>query len=385
MNDDSHWMRRAIRLAMNGRGRVEPNPMVGCVIVKNGRVIGEGYHQQFGGPHAEPNALAACTESPEGASAYVTLEPCCHTDKKTPPCVPKLIGAKVGRVVIGCLDPNPQVNGQGAGQLRAAGIRVDAPVAEGECRQLIEPFAGAMTGGHPYVTLKWAESADGKVAGPGGVRMQISGPTASKLVHQLRANSDAIVVGIGTVLRDDPLLTPRGVPLRRKPLRVVLDRSLRTPLHSQLVKTAREWPTAVFFNDFRADPRARDALLTHGVTLHGHDVDRTVDDEDLEIALDTMRDELGLREVLVEPGPTLANAFFAWRRANRLWVIRSTQTVNDDTAPRAVVVPNWFATTGTIRVGEDTLTEYRQPLAGHPPTPSADFVLAAAAGSRGTD
>src|SRR5688500_10608277 len=148
MQADAHWMRRAIRLAMNGRGCVEPNPMVGCVIVKNGpstslgpgRVIGEGYHQQFGGPHAEPNALAACTESPQGATVYVTLEPCCHTDKKTPPCVPKLIEAKVARVVIGCLDPNPSVNGEGAALLRAAGIEVVARLLEAECRQLIAPF-----------------------------------------------------------------------------------------------------------------------------------------------------------------------------------------------------------------------------------------------------
>src|SRR3954463_11391075 len=118
---DQQFMTRALRLAMNGRGRVEPNPMVGCVIVKNDRVIGEGYHQQFGGPHAEPNALASCTESPQGATAYVTLEPCCHTNKKTPPCTPRLIEATVARVVMGCLDPNPDVNGKGVAMLRQAG------------------------------------------------------------------------------------------------------------------------------------------------------------------------------------------------------------------------------------------------------------------------
>src|SRR3954452_5275705 len=128
---DIQFLRRALRLAMNGRGRVEPNPMVGCVIVKNGRVIGEGYHQEFGGPHAEPNALASCTEPPQGATAYVTLEPCCHTNKKTPPCAPRLIEAKIARVVIGCLDPNPDVNGNGVAMLRAAGIQVDGPILEG--------------------------------------------------------------------------------------------------------------------------------------------------------------------------------------------------------------------------------------------------------------
>src|SRR5215212_9724063 len=160
---DECYLRRAIRLAMNGRGRVEPNPMVGCVLVKNGRVIGEGYHQQFGGPHAEPNALASCTESPEGATAYVTLEPCCHTNKKTPPCAPRLIEAKIARVVIGCLDPNPDVNGKGVAMLRKAGIHVDGPVLEGPAKQLIAMFRANLMS-RPYVTAKWAQTADGKVA-----------------------------------------------------------------------------------------------------------------------------------------------------------------------------------------------------------------------------
>src|SRR5688572_32879202 len=166
---DATFMRRAIRLAMNGRGRVEPNPMVGCVIVKDGRVIGEGYHEVFGGPHAEPNALAACAaagESPAGATAYVTLEPCCHTNKKTPPCAPRLIEAKVARVVVGCLDPNPDVDGKGVATLRAAGIEVTGPVLEPESKQLIAAFLARVRFGRPCVTLKWAESSDGKVAGP---------------------------------------------------------------------------------------------------------------------------------------------------------------------------------------------------------------------------
>src|SRR3954463_16200910 len=139
---DEPFIRRAIRLAMNGRGRVEPNPMVGCVIVKDGRVIGEGYHAGYGGPHAEPTALANCTESPAGATVYVTLEPCCHTNKQTPPCAPRLIEAKVARVVVGCLDPTPEVNGHGVEMLRNAGITVDRAPAEieAEAKQLIAPF-----------------------------------------------------------------------------------------------------------------------------------------------------------------------------------------------------------------------------------------------------
>src|SRR5207244_12042227 len=133
---DIQMMRRAIRLAMNGRGAAEPNPMVGCVLTKDGRVIGEGFHARFGGPHAEPTALANCTESPAGATAYVTLEPCCHVNKKTPPCVPRLIEAKVGRVVVGCLDPNPEVNGRGVTMLREAGIVGDGPLLDAEGKRL---------------------------------------------------------------------------------------------------------------------------------------------------------------------------------------------------------------------------------------------------------
>src|SRR5687768_2554687 len=237
---DVKMMRRAIRLAMNGRGRVEPNPMVGCVIVRDGRVIGEGFHEQFGGPHAEPAALAACTESPEGATAYVTLEPCCHTNKKTPPCTPALIAAKIARVVVGSVDPNPDVNGQGLDQLRAAGITVTQGVLEESAKQLLAPFIGRVVYDRPYVTLKWAETADGKVAGPGGERLQISNERCARVVHKLRAASDAVLVGINTVINDDPMLTPRDVPTTRRIIRAVLDARLRIPMSCKLVRTARQ-------------------------------------------------------------------------------------------------------------------------------------------------
>src|SRR5947209_7612113 len=168
---DEDFMRRAIRLAMRGRGTVEPNPMVGCIIAKGARAIGQGWHRQFGGAHAEPNALASCTETAEGATAYVTLEPCCHTDKKTPPCVPKLIEAKLARVVIGCIDPNPDVAGKGCRELKEAGIAVDVGICEKEAKQLAAPFFASIEQRRPYVTLKWAQTSDGKVAGPGGARL----------------------------------------------------------------------------------------------------------------------------------------------------------------------------------------------------------------------
>src|SRR3954467_5317072 len=178
---DEQLMRRAIRLAMNGRGRVEPNPMVACVIVKDGRVIGEGHTQPPGRPHAEPTALANCTESPAGATAYVTLEPCCHTNKRTPPGAPRLIEAKIARVVYGCLDPNPPVNGNGVTMLRAAGIQVDGPVLEPAAKQLIAPFLAHVIHGRPYVTLKWAQSRNGKVAGRMGQPVRITNEVSNRV------------------------------------------------------------------------------------------------------------------------------------------------------------------------------------------------------------
>src|SRR4051794_21516418 len=243
---DEAFMRRALRLAMNGRGLVEPNPMVACVLVRDGRIIGEGFHARFGGPHAEPTALANCTESPEGATAYVTLEPCCHTNKKTPPCVPRLIEAKIARVVIGCLDPNPHVNGKGVAMLKEAGIVVDraSDAIEAEAKQLIAPFIKRTLHHRPYVTMKWAESSNGKVAGAMGRRVKITNEASDRIVHTLRARCDAIAVGTNTVLNDDPLLTARDVERKsdRSLLRVVLSNTLKVPSKSRLIASAREQP-----------------------------------------------------------------------------------------------------------------------------------------------
>jgi diaminohydroxyphosphoribosylaminopyrimidine deaminase/5-amino-6-(5-phosphoribosylamino)uracil reductase len=368
---DTAMLRRAINLAMNGRGAVEPNPMVGCVIVKDGRVIGEGYHEKFGGPHAEPNALAACTESPQGATAYVTLEPCCHANKKTPPCAPRLIEAKIARVVVGCLDPNPEVNGKGLAKLRAARIEVAGPVLEDEAKQLIAPFLARVNHGRPYVTLKWAESADGKIAGPGGKRVQISNRSSSALIHQLRARCDAIMVGINTVLCDDPMLTVRGAATQRPLLRVVLDRNLRIPLESRLVQTARENSLLVGCGVAvleSANPRLG-ALRDQGVAVFPVPfLERAL------IALATQQ----VTHLVVEPGPTLARSFFEADIADRLWVIRSPNVIGDASAPGAAAVPTHFVETGRMDVDGDTLSEYLNPRspAYFGPFLSADFVLA---------
>jgi diaminohydroxyphosphoribosylaminopyrimidine deaminase/5-amino-6-(5-phosphoribosylamino)uracil reductase len=377
---DRKFMRRAIDLAMRGRGRVEPNPMVGCVIAKGERIIGEGFHERFGGPHAEPNALAACTEPPQGATAYVTLEPCCHTNKKTPPCVPALISTRIGRIVVGCVDPNPQVAGQGLLQLREAGIVVEGPVLEAEARQLIAPFIAGVSFHRPYVTLKWAESADGKVAGPGGQRMWISNERSRQIVHELRSRCDAVMVGIGTVLADDPLLTARGAPVLRPLLRVVLDRELRLPTGSRLANSQEMGKVIVYCEQriYERETEKRKRLECQGIEV----VAAPLDDRGVpqKLSLNSILSELGKRNVthlLVEPGPTLAGSFLVEGLADRVWVFRSPKRIQDPNTPRAATVPKLFIETGRGSVMDDTLLEFLNSRSDvfFAPVTSADLLL----------
>ena len=376
---DQQMMRRAIRLAMNGRGQVEPNPMVAAVLARDGRVIGEAFHARFGGAHAEPAALANATESPEGATAYVTLEPCCHSNKKTPPCVPALIAAKVARVVVGCVDPNPDVNGKGLDQLRAAGIAVESNVLEDECKQLLAPFIARVVYDRPYVTLKWAETADGKVAGAGGKRLQISNPPSTQIVHELRARSDAILVGVNTVIADDSMLTPRDVPpTGRKLLRVVLDSRLRIPMTSKLVRTARQTRTLAYFDARLADAERDRVRGLRDAGVEPFFADRSSSGLNLEQILVSLGG-FDVTHVLVEPGPTLAHGFLnRMDLVDRVWIIHSPVEANDATAPAGVDLPASFVKTGELNIEGDRLVEYLNPVSPvyFAPQPSADFVLA---------
>ena len=369
---DIQLMRRALRLAVNGRGHVEPNPLVGCVLAKEGRIIGEGYHAKYGGPHAEPTALAAITESANGATAYVTLEPCCHTNKKTPPCVPALIAAGIRRVLIGCVDPNPHINGKGAELLRAAGIDVTVNVLEDQAKQLLAPFIARTVYQRPYVTLKWAETADGKVAGAGGKRLQISNPRAMRVIHELRANCDAILVGSNTVLADDPMLSVRNVTPSRTLTRHVIDRQLRIPLTSRLVSSAREIPLTVW-----CEPMALSHLNDRIGALQERGVHIGIS-HFLEDMLTTLSVSNGVTHLLVEPGPTLARAFFEEGHVDRVWQIRSPARVDDPTAPAAAGIPGDYVRTGQLDIAGDTLAEYLNPASPvfFAAEPSADFVLA---------
>ncbi|MDZ7330347.1 MAG: bifunctional diaminohydroxyphosphoribosylaminopyrimidine deaminase/5-amino-6-(5-phosphoribosylamino)uracil reductase RibD [candidate division KSB1 bacterium] len=231
--NEGDYLKRAIRLARRGMGHVSPNPMVGCVIVNNDAIVGEGYHRYFGGPHAEVEALQAAGEAAAGATLYVNLEPCCHYGK-TPPCTDAIIRAGIKRVVVGMIDPNPLVNQRGIEILRQHGIEVTSGVEEEACRELNRCFIKYIVAGLPYVTMKIAQSLDGRIATATGHSQWITSYPARVLAHRLRAEHDAVIVGIGTVLADDPQLTVRFVK-GTNPWRIVLDDQLRIPLSSRLL------------------------------------------------------------------------------------------------------------------------------------------------------
>lgn len=237
---DQEYMRRAIELAKKGIGRVNPNPLVGAVIVKDSRIIGEGYHARYGDLHAERSAIRNLTESAEGATIYVTLEPCCHYGKQ-PPCTQAILEQKIARVVVGSRDPNPLVAGKGAAMLREAGVVVEEDFLREECDALNPVFFHFITTKTPYVKMKYAMTADGKIATRTGASKWITGEPARGEVQKMRIACTGIMAGIGTVLADDPMLNVR-IPGERSPIRIICDSKLRIPLDSQLCKTAGEFP-----------------------------------------------------------------------------------------------------------------------------------------------
>lgn len=236
-------MRRAIELAKKGCGYTNPNPLVGAVIVKDDKIIGEGYHEKIGGLHAERNALKNCKEDPRGAEIYVTLEPCCHYGK-TPPCTEALIQAGIKKVYIGNKDPNPKVAGGGIRILKEHGIEVETGILKEECKALNDIFFHYIQSDIPYIALKYAMTLDGKIATAGGESKWITGDDAREHVHQLRHRYAAIMVGIGTVLADDPMLNAR-IPNGNDPVRVICDSKLRIPEQSQIVQTANQIKTII--------------------------------------------------------------------------------------------------------------------------------------------
>ena len=298
---DADYMRRAITLAQQGRGWTSPNPLVGAVIVKDGRIIGEGYHEKYGELHAERNAIASLTESAEGATIYVTLEPCCHYGK-TPPCTEAIIENKLARVVIGSRDPNPKVSGKGSAMLREAGIAVEEDFLREECDRLNPIFFHYITTNTPYVILKYAMTADGKIATKTGASKWITGEKSRELVQQMRHNYRGIMVGIGTVLADDPMLNTRFEG-GRSPVRIICDSRLRIPEDCAIAKSAREYETIVACAS--AEPGKRRRLEALGIqVLELAAADGSVDLE----ALMRVLGEKKIDSILLEGGGTLSDS-----------------------------------------------------------------------------
>jgi diaminohydroxyphosphoribosylaminopyrimidine deaminase / 5-amino-6-(5-phosphoribosylamino)uracil reductase len=296
---DATWMRRAIRLAERGRGLASPNPPVGAVVVREDKAIGEGFHKGPGTPHAEVVAIEAAGEQTRGATLYLTLEPCTHQGR-TPPCAPRVIEAGFSRVVVGATDPNPAVDGRGVAALRDAGIEIESGVLEADAERLIQAFSKHIRTGRPFVTAKMAVSLDGRVAAADGSSQWITGPSARRDAHRLRAEADAILVGVGTVIRDDPKLTVRLRGYRgRQPLRVVVDSSCRTPGDAAVL--GDEAPTVIATTD-KATEEAAGILRARGADV------MQLPSREGRVDLSAVLEQLGKRgiaEVLIEGGPTL--------------------------------------------------------------------------------
>jgi diaminohydroxyphosphoribosylaminopyrimidine deaminase/5-amino-6-(5-phosphoribosylamino)uracil reductase len=349
--EEQRWMNRALELAARGRGRVEPNPLVGCVIVREGRVVGEGWHQRFGGPHAEREALQQVenAEDLRGATWFVTLEPCSHHGK-TPPCVESVIASQPTEVVIAMSDPYPEVDGRGIAQLEAANITVRTSVCEDAARRLNSPYLKRLFKRRPWVIAKWAMSLDGKISTRTGESRWISNPTSRRLSHEIRGKVDAIVVGKGTVIRDDPLLTarPAGPRVAR---RVVFDREATLPSDCQVLCTAREFPV----------------LLVCGANAPMSNVDRVrslgaevlccQSDDAVQMVLqclDHLYDQQATN-VLVEGGGELHGSFLAAGEIDEVHVFIGPKLIGGQSAPGPVGGVGFAALADAWQVESDSL------------------------------
>ena len=360
---DVRSMQAALALARRGLGTVWPNPAVGCVIVKEGRVVGRGWTQPGGRPHGETEALRRAGEGAVGATAYVSLEPCCHWGQ-TPPCVDALIAAGIRRVVVPLEDPDPRVAGGGLRRLHEAGLEVETGLCAAEAAEVNAGFFSRLRLGRPLVTLKLGTSLDGRIATASGESQWITGPPARERAHALRAAHDAIMVGTGTALADDPQLTCRLPGLaQRSPVRVVIDRHLRMPPSIQLIASAREVPTWVL-TSLSADPLRRRALADGGVTVIEIDGDSN-GDIDLATALAALG-ERGITRLLVEGGGRLAAALVRARLVDRLVWVHAPLLIGNDGVPaiadlglEVLADAPHFERLSTEIVGDDVLTIFR--------------------------
>lgn len=345
-------MRRAIELAKKGGGYVHPNPLVGCVVVKDDEIIAEGYHEKYGEFHAERNALTRCKTETKGASLYVTLEPCCHYGK-TPPCTEIIIEKGIKKVFVGILDPNPLVAGKGVKILRDAGIEVEVGLCENEIREMNKVFLKYITTKRPYVIMKTAMTLDGKIAAHTGDSKWVTNEESRKMVHELRSELAGVIVGIGTVLADDPMLNVRLEGNHHQPIRIVVDSNLRIPIDSQLVKTANEYRTIVACRHFDRSEAERSEVekssinvnkqkgflhslrsleMTGVELLECQSNNNHVDINDLMTKLGAM----GIDSLLLEGGGTLNAAFLEAGCVDEVWAFIAPKIIGGEGAKTPV-------------------------------------------------
>jgi diaminohydroxyphosphoribosylaminopyrimidine deaminase/5-amino-6-(5-phosphoribosylamino)uracil reductase len=360
---DQRFMQLALALGRRGLGRTWPNPAVGAVVVKDGVIVGRGWTQPGGRPHGEPEALKRAGEAARGATLYVTLEPCSHFGK-SPPCVDAVIASGIARVVSAVEDPNPEVAGQGHAKLRAAGISVDVGLGAAEAARDHAGHFRRIRDKRPHVILKLAVSADDKIGAAGHQPVAITGEAAKTRVHLLRAQCDAILVGIGTVLADDPLLTCRLPGMEaRSPVRVVLDRALRMPGDSKLVHSARRTPLWIVTSHLAEAP----AIAKLGAA--GAEVMRVANFSaraDAAVVLSALAHE-GITRLLVEGGSRVASSFVAADLVDEIWLLRGPEAIGTDGIPALDALPlsaitgsPAFKTRASESLGKDTLTIYER-------------------------
>lgn len=362
--DDECFMAEAIRLSLRNLGRTSTNPSVGCLIVKDGVIVGRGVTAVGGRPHAETEALADAGERARGATAYVTLEPCSHRGK-TPPCADALIAAGVARVVVSVTDPDERVSGRGLKMLENAGIAVTTGALEAEGRRALAGYLMRQTKGRPYVIVKLAVSRDGMIGRKGSGQVAITGPAAREQVQVLRAETDAILVGIGTALADDPLLTVRLEGLEdRSPTRIVLDRHLDLPLSSKLVSTARDVPLIVVRgvpDESDRGGQAADMLAARRTALEekGVEVLEAADLADLLFALGSR----GISSLLVEGGARVAADFLAADLVDEIQLYRGLPEIGADgiASPLTIdTIPTRFKPLRSLQLGPDRLDVFER-------------------------
>ncbi len=271
---DLFFMKRALSLAAKAKGATSPNPMVGAVIVKDGRIIAEDYHKKAGEPHAEALAISKAGKRAKGSTLYVTLEPCCHTDKRTPPCTKAIINSGIKRVFISMKDPNPKVFGKGIEELKNHGIEVYSGILEEKAKKLNEAYIKFITTKTPFVILKTAMTLDGKIATPEGQSKWITGERARKIVHEMRGSVDAILTAIGTVKADNPELTARIKGVKKQPIRIVIDPDLEIPIDYKILNTPPETIIVTRKHNIETKNQKKDILVTKGVKMIEYDGDR---------------------------------------------------------------------------------------------------------------